>query len=150
MINDSLQGEELAEMLTRGMRNDHVKAAIRLLGADRDGYWLRRLLDDEELNAASDVPLIDRSGRPPLVEWDALERLLARNPGVFAGSDTAVLTVALSLVGPWKRSSTSMPRDGVVRRGFGDASLPQPPAPGKGRQRNPKRYTGPGLPLSGR
>ncbi|AWZ08555.1 MULTISPECIES: hypothetical protein [unclassified Streptomyces] len=97
MINDSLSGEELA----RGVRNDGTKAAIQFLGADRDGYWLRRLLDDDELNAASDVvQLIDRSGRPPQVEWDALERLLASNPGAFAGSDAAVLSVALSLVGP--------------------------------------------------
>ncbi|MCX4783708.1 hypothetical protein [Streptomyces sp. NBC_01264] len=145
MIKDSRTGEELAAVLLKGLRNESMKAAIRLLGADRNGYWLRRLLYDEGLNAAADVPLIDRSHRPPRVGWDALERLLKRNPGSFTapGGDTTVLEVALSLVGPWKRSSTSAR---VLRR-TGDGSVPPPAAPVQRRRRNPKRYAGPRRPV---
>lgn len=147
MTNDSLNGEELADMLLPGMRNGHMRAAIRLLATAGDGYWLRRLLDDRKLNAASDVPLIDRNKRPPQVQWDALERLLKRNPHAFdtPRSDIAVLKVALSLVGPWTRSPNSTPRAAVVRKGSGDIET-RTSAPAQRRQRNPKRYTGPRLP----
>lgn len=68
------------------------------------------------------------------MEGDAFERFLAKNLGASTtpDSDTAVLRIALGMVGPWKRSSTSMPRDGEIREGFGAIFLPHTPAPRAG------------------
>lgn len=42
------------------------------LGSDqRQGYWPRRLVEDQELAAAAGKPPIDRTGAHPCGGWDA-------------------------------------------------------------------------------
>ncbi|WP_406424170.1 hypothetical protein OH809_03335 [Streptomyces sp. NBC_00873] len=101
VTSDGMTGDELAESLLQGVGNERTRAATRLLGAHRDGYWLRRLIDDQELADAVGGPLIDRSGINPAVSWDALRRLMltlgwSRRA---SRSEVAVLEIAASLVG---------------------------------------------------
>ncbi|MGX1884907.1 hypothetical protein [Streptomyces sp. NPDC055287] len=100
VVSGGTTGEELAESLLQGVVNEPMRAATKLLGAHSDGYWLRRLADDEELAAAVDHPLVDFSGRYPTVDWDGVGQLL-KTPGWSRGasrSRTAVLEFAASLV----------------------------------------------------
>ncbi|MER7577905.1 hypothetical protein [Streptomyces sp. NPDC126514] len=50
---DDMTGGELAESLLRDVGNERMRAATRLLGAHRNGFWLRRFLDDHELAEAA-------------------------------------------------------------------------------------------------
>lgn len=98
---DTTTGEQLAEELLQGVGNEGMRAATRLLGAHRDGFWLRRLLDDEaELSAAADKPVIDRRGVHPSVDWDTIGLLMLDRPWVLkcSRSEMAMLEVAASLV----------------------------------------------------
>ncbi|MEU7354462.1 hypothetical protein ABZ663_29470 [Streptomyces albidoflavus] len=101
-VADDRTGEQLAESLMEGVGNEGMRAATRLLGAHRNGFWLRRLLEQEaEWSAAgSGRPVIDRSGFHPSVGWDALGLLLVDQPWVIQASrsEMAVLEVAASLV----------------------------------------------------
>ncbi|MBT2545773.1 hypothetical protein J7E99_35125 [Streptomyces sp. ISL-44] len=98
---DEMSGWQLADMLLEGVSDDRMIAATRMLGSHRDGFWLRRLLADEELAAMSSIPLIDRTGRHPAIEWDAMELLLLRRPHALTASrsEMAMLEVAMSLAG---------------------------------------------------
>ncbi|NWF30161.1 hypothetical protein HW130_28545 [Streptomyces sp. PKU-EA00015] len=101
VTSDSTTGEQLALSLLQGVGNEQMRAATRLLGAHQDGYWLRRLLEDEhELTAAADKPVIDRRGKHPSVDWDAIGQLMLARPWAFksSSSELAVLEVAASLV----------------------------------------------------
>ncbi|MFC6370555.1 hypothetical protein, partial [Nonomuraea thailandensis] len=101
MVADDRTGEHLAEDLLQSVGNEGMQAATRLLGAHRNGYWLRRLLEEEaELSAAGNRPIIDRSGTHPSVGWDAIGLLLVDQPWVIQASrsEMAVLEVAASLV----------------------------------------------------
>ncbi|MDX3025386.1 hypothetical protein [Streptomyces acidiscabies] len=101
VTSESTTGKELAESLLQGVGNEQMRAATRLLGAHRGGFWLRRLLDQEaELTAAADKPVIDRSGTHPSIDWDAIGLLMLSRPSAFNGSSSelAVLEVAASLV----------------------------------------------------
>ncbi|MFH9871625.1 hypothetical protein ACH4NT_36810 [Streptomyces lydicus] len=98
---DSTTGGQLAESLLQGVGNEGMRAATRLLGAHRNGYWLHRLLEQEaQLSATARKPVIDRSGRHPSVDWDAIGLLLLDSPHVLksSSSELAVLKVAASLV----------------------------------------------------
>ncbi|GGZ84149.1 hypothetical protein [Streptomyces rubiginosohelvolus] len=98
---DDATGEQLAEDLLKGIGNEGMRAATRLLGAHRDGFWLRRLLEEEaELSAAADKPVIDRAGSHPSVDWDTIGLLMISRPGALkcSRSEMAVLEVAASLV----------------------------------------------------
>lgn len=100
-VANGMTGQQLAESLLRGVGNEEMRAATRLLGAHSDGYWLRRILEEEEeLSAAAEKPVIDRSVRNPSVDWDALGLILLACPAVLASShsEMAVLEVAVSLV----------------------------------------------------
>jgi hypothetical protein len=100
-VVDGMTGVQLAEDLLQDVGHEGMRAAARLLGAHRDGFWLRRLLENEaELSAAADKPVIDRSGTHPLVAWDAVGLLLLSRPGALkcSRSEMAVLEVAASLV----------------------------------------------------
>ncbi|MET9508539.1 hypothetical protein ABZX62_08665 [Streptomyces flavidovirens] len=100
VASEKTTGEELAESLLEGVVNEPMRAATKLLGAHGDGYWLRRLTDDQELVAMVDHPLIDLSGRYPTVDWDGVGHLL-KTPGWSRGvsrSQAAVLEFAASLV----------------------------------------------------
>ncbi|MGW3200064.1 hypothetical protein ACWDBD_36970 [Streptomyces sp. NPDC001118] len=100
-VADDRTGEQLAEELLQSVGNEGMRAATRLLGAHRDGYWLRRLLEDEaELSAAADKPVIDRSGAHPSVDWDTIGLLMLDRPGALKASrsEMAMLEVAASLV----------------------------------------------------
>lgn len=104
VTSDSITGAELAERLLQGVGNERMRAATRLLGAHRDGYWLRRLADDQELAAAIDQPFppfIDSSGTHPSVEWSSVGLLLITQPWALkcSASELAVLEFAASLVG---------------------------------------------------
>ncbi|MBT2509416.1 hypothetical protein J7I98_26755 [Streptomyces sp. ISL-98] len=101
MATDDMTGEELADSLLRDVGNERMRAATRLLGAHRDGFWLRRFLDDQELSDAAGNPLIDSSGTHPSVDWTALGRLMltlgwSRRS---SSSEVAVPEFAASLVG---------------------------------------------------
>ncbi|RSO09244.1 hypothetical protein DMH18_17515 [Streptomyces sp. WAC 06783] len=98
---DDTPGELLAESLMQAASSDPVKAATRLLGAHRDGYWLRRFLRDEQaLTTMAGQPVIVRSGTRRSVNWDTVGLLLLPGAPVFrcSGSERAVLEVAASLV----------------------------------------------------
>ncbi|MCX4481818.1 hypothetical protein OOK44_36185 [Streptomyces cellulosae] len=100
-VADDRTGEQLAEDLLQGVGNEGMRAATRLLGAHRNGFWLRRLLEDEaELSAAADKPVIDRSGTHPSVDWDAIGLLMLSRPGALkcSRSEMVMLEVAASLV----------------------------------------------------
>lgn len=76
-------------------------AATRLLGAHCNGYWLRRLLEEEPRRTeAADKPVIDRNGRHPSVDWDAIGLLMLSSPYVFNSSrrELAVREAVASLV----------------------------------------------------
>ena len=97
-----MTGAQLAEDLLADVGNEHMRAATRFLGAHRDGYWLRRFEEDKELTAAAGGPLIDRDGRHPSVDWNAVGRLLARTGSPVtrsSRSEALVLEFAASLVG---------------------------------------------------
>ncbi|WP_310726208.1 hypothetical protein [Streptomyces sp. N2A] len=101
VTEDSTTGGQLAESLLQGVGNEGMRAATRLLGAHRGGYWLHRLLEQEaQLSATARKPVIDRSGRHPSVDWDVIGLLLLDSPHVFksSSSELAVLKVAASLV----------------------------------------------------
>ncbi|MFI5748894.1 hypothetical protein ACIBBE_23865 [Streptomyces sp. NPDC051644] len=103
VTSESTTGDQLADSLLQGVGNEQMRAATRLLGAHRDGYWLRRLLEEEaELAAAADRPVVDRSGMHPSVDWDAVGLLMLSRPGALkcSRSEMAVLEVAASLVTP--------------------------------------------------
>ena len=115
LTSDGMTGEELAGKLLADVRGDdqQVRAAVRLLGAYRDGYWLRRFVEDAALAAAADHPLVHRSGWHPSVDWDGVGLLLlaAGSPVHKAsGGDRAVLEFAASLVGRY-----AVQLHGVVR-----------------------------------
>ncbi|MFD3700712.1 hypothetical protein ACFWUZ_32050 [Streptomyces sp. NPDC058646] len=100
-VTDGTTGKQLAEDLLRGVGNEGMRAATRLLGAHQDGFWLRRLLEEEtELSAAADKPVIDRSGSHPSVDWDMIGLLMISRPGALkcSSSEMAVLEIAASLV----------------------------------------------------
>ncbi|MFE5550021.1 hypothetical protein ACFQ71_40590 [Streptomyces sp. NPDC056534] len=101
MATDDVTGGELAESLLREVDNQGMRAATALLGAYRDGLWLRRFLDDPELEAVAGSPLIDRSGSHPSVGWNVVGRLMLTLGWSHRalGSETAVLEFAASLVG---------------------------------------------------
>ncbi|WP_158716907.1 hypothetical protein [Streptomyces rimosus] len=99
-VADDLTGKQLADSLLRGVGNEKMRAATRLLGAHRNGYWLRRLLKEEgELQPTTLRSVIDRSGTHPSVDWDSIELLLT--PGCPAlpcsSSELAMLEVATSM-----------------------------------------------------
>ncbi|WP_367140616.1 MULTISPECIES: hypothetical protein [Streptomyces] len=98
-VVDKLTGEQLAESLLQGVEDEQVEAATRLMGAYRGGYWLRRLVEDRSLAVVSRFALINRTGNHPSVEWEAVQLLLMRNPGIFRASDSelAMLEIAVSL-----------------------------------------------------
>lgn len=101
VTGNSTRGAELAADLLRGVGNENMRAATRLLGAHRGGFWLRRLLDQEhELTAAADKPVIDRTGTHPSVDWDTIGLLMLSRPSAFkcSSSEMAVLETAASLV----------------------------------------------------
>ncbi|MFD3571569.1 hypothetical protein ACFW89_33135 [Streptomyces albidoflavus] len=107
VLNHEMTGEELAESLLKNVGNERMRAATRLLGAYQDGYWLRRLLDEEdgtpiEVNQPHDG-LIERAGTEayPSVNWDTLGLILLTQPWALKCStdERAILEFATSLVG---------------------------------------------------
>ncbi|WP_089107895.1 hypothetical protein [Streptomyces hyaluromycini] len=101
-VTDETTGGQLAASLLLGVGNEEMRAATRLLGEHRDGYWLRRFLDEEQtLTAATDQKVIDRSGTHPSVDWTAAGLLLVDSPSTLPASESklAVLKFAVSLAG---------------------------------------------------
>ncbi|MFD5412422.1 hypothetical protein [Streptomyces nojiriensis] len=97
-VNSGATGVELAAAMLQGVGNEQMRAATRLLGSHRDGLWLRRFAEDQELVDAAGSALIDGTGG---IDWDALARLL-RTPGWSrraSGGEVAVLEFAVSLAG---------------------------------------------------
>ncbi|MEV5598957.1 hypothetical protein [Streptomyces sp. NPDC052496] len=45
-VADDTTGEQLADSLLQGVGNEQMRAATKLLGRHRDGYWLRRFLSE--------------------------------------------------------------------------------------------------------
>ncbi|QNA75381.1 hypothetical protein C8250_028950 [Streptomyces sp. So13.3] len=100
VTSESATGLELAESLLQGAGNEQMRAATRLLGAYRDGYWLHRFAEDQELMTAVQQPLIDISAPQPSVDGDAVGFLMFTTGwGRRASrSELAVLEIAASLV----------------------------------------------------
>ncbi|MET7534602.1 hypothetical protein [Streptomyces goshikiensis] len=97
-VNSGATGVELAAAMLQGVGNEQMRAATRLLGSHRDGFWLRRFSEDQELVDAAGSPLIDGASG---IDWDALARLM-RTPGWSrraSGSEVTVLEFAVSLAG---------------------------------------------------
>lgn len=93
-------GMALAEAMVRGVAGGEERAATRLLGAHRDGYWLRRFAEEDRTRSEG-PPLIDRTGTHPAVDWAAVGLRLfdVRRSLTASTSEIAVLECATSLVG---------------------------------------------------
>ncbi|MEE4597418.1 hypothetical protein V2J94_37020 [Streptomyces sp. DSM 41524] len=99
-VTEDRTGEQLAEELLCGVGNERMRAATRLLGAHRGGYWLRRLME-EELEHGS---VIDRGGAHPSVDWHVLEHLMLTQPGALTSSTSewTMLEIAVSLAASYE------------------------------------------------
>ncbi|MEU5417897.1 hypothetical protein ACFY1P_05190 [Streptomyces sp. NPDC001407] len=93
-------GTALAEAMVRGVGSGEMRAATRLLGAHRDGYWLRRFAEEDGLPSGG-PSLIDRTGTHASVDWAAVGLRLFDVPRSLSAtpSEIAVLECATSLVG---------------------------------------------------
>ncbi|MEV6669097.1 hypothetical protein [Streptomyces sp. NPDC051162] len=93
-------GMALAEAMVRGVGSGEMRAATRLLGAHRDGYWLRRFAEEDGIPPGG-PPLIDRTGTHASVDWTAVGLRLFDVPRSLTAStsELAVLECATSLVG---------------------------------------------------
>ncbi|MGW1252267.1 hypothetical protein [Streptomyces sp. NPDC002535] len=98
-------GEQLAESLLQGVGNEWMRAATRLLGEHRGGYWLRRFLDEQDPQPEH-LQYVDRSGTHPSVNWIGIaHRLMNEFPLTDAQpiqgsrSEMAVLRIATALTG---------------------------------------------------
>lgn len=104
-VADDRTGEQLAESLLQGVGNEWMRAATRLLGRHRDGYWLRRCLTEQDPQPEH-LQYVDRSGTHPSVNWIGIaHRLMNEFPLTDAPpiqgsrSELAVLRIATSLTG---------------------------------------------------
>ncbi|MEU3827494.1 hypothetical protein GT045_14430 [Streptomyces sp. SID486] len=93
------QAVVLARQLVEGVGNHQMRRATLVLAFFRDGYWLRRFVEEPELGAV--VP----RDRPASVNWAGVRELLRtpellddgrREPGTM-GPHLAVLELAASL-----------------------------------------------------
>ncbi|OLO25489.1 hypothetical protein PZ61_0238060 [Streptomyces sp. MNU77] len=98
-------GEQLAESLLQGLGNEWMRAATRLLGEHRDGYWLRRFLDEQDPQPEH-LQYVDRSGTHPSVNWIGIAHRLMNEfpltdapPVQGSRSEMAVLRIATALAG---------------------------------------------------
>ncbi|WP_327419680.1 hypothetical protein [Streptomyces sp. NBC_01233] len=105
LTSEGTTGMELAQGLLQGVGNEWMRAATRLLGKHRDGYWLRRFLDDQDPQP-DHLLYIDRTGTRPSMNWSGIsQRLMGEFPltdkVMIQGSrsEMAMLRIAVSLVG---------------------------------------------------
>ncbi|GAA3476246.1 hypothetical protein GCM10018966_007730 [Streptomyces yanii] len=82
-------------------RSNSVRDGAPRSAAYAAAYWLRRLIEDQELAVAVDQPLIDRAGAHPSVAWASVGLLVVTRPWALkcSSSEQAVLEFAASLVG---------------------------------------------------
>jgi len=92
----------LMRQLVAGVGNYQMRRATIALGLFRDGYWLRRFVEDPALSGA-----VKPEGQPTWVDWDRVAELLETpellddddlEPGTM-GPHLAVLEIAASLGG---------------------------------------------------
>jgi len=88
---DLATGADLAEQLLRDVGNEQMRAATRLLGAHREGYWLRRF--------TASSGMLDTEGATPSIDWTAVGLGLIDGDLQGSFSELAVLRFAVSLVG---------------------------------------------------
>ncbi|MET9954486.1 hypothetical protein ABZ135_23485 [Streptomyces sp. NPDC006339] len=74
-VADDRTGEQLAEGLLQGVGNEWMRAATRLVGRHRDGFWLRRFLTEQDPQPEH-LQYVDRSGTHPSVNWIGLAHRL--------------------------------------------------------------------------
>ncbi|MEU3656440.1 hypothetical protein AB0E67_27265 [Streptomyces sp. NPDC032161] len=105
---DTTSGPAIAESLLHGIGNENWQAATHLLGAHRDGYWLRRFLAEEPAVLSglwgSSQLVASTDADAPSIDWEAVGARLAANAGNWpkaSSSESAVLQVAASLMGKW-------------------------------------------------
>ncbi|WP_460624963.1 hypothetical protein [Kitasatospora kifunensis] len=91
MTGDTATVPDLARTLLQGVGNEAVNAAVGLLAAHQDGFWLRELLEPDGALASA----VTREEGRPWVEWDAVGALIDRGLPQ-SSSETAVLAVAAS------------------------------------------------------
>ncbi|REK91663.1 hypothetical protein DY245_03415 [Streptomyces inhibens] len=94
-------GHDLAERLVRPVGNVQMRAAVRLLGRHRNGFWLHLFCEQSAENESVGLgSLLEYPDGHPTVDWNAVGlRLLAGPWNVGSPSELAVLRVAASLVG---------------------------------------------------
>ncbi|KOT80901.1 hypothetical protein ADK70_26965 [Streptomyces rimosus subsp. pseudoverticillatus] len=104
-VADDTTGEQLAESLLQGVGNEQMRAATKLLGRHRDGYWLRHFLSEEE-SQAGPFACTDRAGAQPSINWYGVAThlightvggALTHTPLVGSRSELTVLSIASSL-----------------------------------------------------
>jgi hypothetical protein len=100
-LDRSLTGEKLAVRLLQGLGNERIQAAVQLLGAHRQGFWLRELLRAD--GVLHDALQIDPAEPPPStywIDWKRIGELL--DEGLRkSSSELAVLRVAASVAGDY-------------------------------------------------
>ncbi|MFD9061489.1 hypothetical protein ACFVZ3_08230 [Kitasatospora purpeofusca] len=94
MTGDTATVPDLARTLLEGVGNEATNAAVGLLAAHQDGFWLRELLEPDGALASA----VNREEGRPWVEWDAVGALIDRGLPQ-SSSDVAVLAVAASIAG---------------------------------------------------
>lgn len=94
MTADATTASELARTLLEGVGNEAVNAAVGLLAAHQDGFWLRELLEP----GGALVTAVTREEGRPWVEWDTVGELIDRGLPQ-SSSEVAVLAVAASIAG---------------------------------------------------
>ncbi|MFD7922503.1 hypothetical protein ACFV3R_25165 [Streptomyces sp. NPDC059740] len=94
MTGDTATVPDLARTLLEGVGNEAVNAAVGLLAAHQDGFWLRELLEPDGALASA----VTREEGRPWVEWDAVGALIDHGLPQ-SSSEIAVLAVAASIAG---------------------------------------------------
>ncbi|MBT1184911.1 hypothetical protein HET69_12965 [Streptomyces sp. CJ_13] len=124
LTSEGTTGMELAESLLQGVGNEWMRAATRLLGKHRDGYWLRRFLDDQDPQP-DHLLYIDRTDTRPSVNWGGISQrlmgeLLLTDKVMIQGSasEMAMLRIAVSLAGATLPVSLRMVLDALDEREF--------------------------------
>jgi len=100
MTTLDISGPELADRLLQDVGNEAVIAVVKLLGAHRDGFWLREFLDTGSPAHAALNTVDVLEGGQPWIDWHIVDELLEGRKLKQSSSELAVLAVAASIAGP--------------------------------------------------
>ena len=93
-------GHDLAERLVRPVGNVQMRAAVRLLGRYRNGFWLHLFCEQSAENESVGLgSLLEYPDGHPTVDWNAVGLRLLDGPwNVGSPSELAVLQGARTLM----------------------------------------------------